>query len=144
MASQVTHIAQAKHNNKLAKTLLRTLKYKDWLITISFYTAVHLVEAAFSEISEIKHTEAFVARAPSGRGETEELQRSFHFWREKLIGTHFKGIRRHYSQLKIASEQARYLETLDKPSFEFFSDKDAKKLYEEDLMKIRSTLDFQL
>lgn len=53
MPSQMQHSEQIKKNKELLSTTqfdLRATVYKDWAITIMFYTAVHLVERELAKI----------------------------------------------------------------------------------------------
>jgi hypothetical protein len=46
--SEQRHLAQAQHNAELARLLAQDMVYKDWIITITFYAALHYVEALFA------------------------------------------------------------------------------------------------
>lgn len=48
MPAAQDHIAQAQHNKGLLALLWRgSSPYPDWVVTVTFYVAVHLVEAYF-------------------------------------------------------------------------------------------------
>jgi len=44
MASPEAHIAKAKHNIKTITLLSQDLTQKDWIVTVAFYTALHIVD----------------------------------------------------------------------------------------------------
>jgi hypothetical protein len=44
MASPEAHIAKAKHNIKTIALLSRDLTKKDWIVTVAFYAALHIVD----------------------------------------------------------------------------------------------------
>lgn len=90
------HINQAKHNENLASELLQTLTYKDWIITICFYSALHYVDAELSKRlnvdPEISHPQ----------------DRSIHSYREDLVRTFFKKVFEDYRFLSVLSRSTRY------------------------------------
>src|SRR3989344_8108438 len=91
MASEKTHLIQAKHNHKLSTYLKDDVKdYFDWVETCSFYAALHYIEAKFNTIKEVGHTETFMQRfGNESIQDPERRSRTAHFWRDKLINTHF-------------------------------------------------------
>jgi hypothetical protein len=44
MASPEAHIAKAKHNIKTIALLSQDLTQKDWIVTVAFYAALHIVD----------------------------------------------------------------------------------------------------
>jgi len=139
MASLQAHLRQARHNESLVQQLLASLEYKDWAITVTFYAAIHYVEAAFAKDSRIKHTE-FKPRNYPG---------SYHSYRDDMLFNYYpervwQPLRKLYEQSRIA----RYLhfpaerEFLEKPVQEYFSNSDVKGFFQRDLATIRQSLNF--
>ena len=48
MASETEHIELANSNQKLIDHLIRENSFHDWLATVAFYKAIHVVEAVFA------------------------------------------------------------------------------------------------
>lgn len=100
MADYLDHIHQAEHNEKFGEHLLSQLpQFRDWLITVSFYAAIHYVEASFAQKPDIGHTET---RAP------EEV--SQHQFRQEMVRREFGNeCWKSYRKLRDASRNVRYL-----------------------------------
>lgn len=138
MSNYKIHDIQAVHNEKLAIDLSKS-EFIDWSITCAFYSALHYVEAAFTHITEIVHTEDCYNKNRSSISEYYNGL-SLHVFRDKLIGVHYKKIRSKYNQLKTASETARYLFTTnDKTAFDYFSKSLVQRLLQ-DLQEIKVEL----
>ena len=91
MALESDHIELANHNQELINHLLKDLStYPDWVATIAFYKAIHIVEAVFD--NRLK-------RHSGGHTERETL----------LKQIQFKEIFIPYDHLNAASRVARYL-----------------------------------
>jgi hypothetical protein len=100
MADYLDHIHQAEHNENFGKLLLaQHAPYYDWLITVSFYAAIHYVEAAFNQDSNIKHTETCTPEGVSVHNHRQELVRQ----------KYGKECWKSYRKLREASEDVRYL-----------------------------------
>ncbi len=93
MPSVEMHIRQAIHNHNLIEYLKKTDKFPDWLATVAFYEALHLVEAIFA---------TQLSKTPHGGN---------HERREQILkrNSKFKKIYTHYRKLWNASIVARYL-----------------------------------
>ena len=48
MASEQNHVALANRNHLLLVELIAAQKHSEWIATVAFYKAVHLVEAVFA------------------------------------------------------------------------------------------------
>ncbi len=48
MASEQNHVALANRNHLLLTELVTAQKHSEWIATVAFYKAVHLVEAVFA------------------------------------------------------------------------------------------------
>lgn len=97
MPDAVRHRSQARHNeNLLAEDLLdaKTTIYPDWLVTVAFYCALHLMDAELDGRYRVRSFEG-------GHGE-----------RRRLVDKHLTGKARqaltHYESLQSASRRARY------------------------------------
>ena len=94
MPSEKVHISIAVHNQRLIDHLLEHKEdYPDWLTTVAFYKAVHIVEAVFYSDDTINHCYSH-----------EERDRIL-----KETNT-YRQIYKFYRPLKAASMVARYLE----------------------------------
>lgn len=137
MASLQAHLRQAQHNEKLAQELLASMEYKDWIITITFYAAIHYVEAAFFKNSEIVHTEISI---------TPNYPGGYYGYRSDQILQYYPEIYPSYHKLYQQSRIARYLyfpadrEFLEEPVQEYFSDSDVEGFFQDDLATIRQSL----
>lgn len=110
MADFQVHIAQAEHNENLAKYLLPS-EYFDWSITGCFYSAIHFFEASLFLRSKERHSEISIPVDPDGKNEC-----SPHTWRSRLIQRKYsKDVWRCFRSLKEASETARYLSNSSGP-----------------------------
>ena len=139
MASLQAHLRQARHNEKLAQQLLDSLEYKDWIITVTFYAAVHYVEAAFFQNPQIVHTE---------KGITPNYAGGYYGYRSDMILQYHPEIYPSYHKLYQQSRIARYLclpvgkEFVEEPVQEYFSDDDVTGFFQKDLATIRQSLKF--
>lgn len=136
MPSLLAHLWQARHNEKLAKELVDSLSYKDWAVTTTYYTAIHYIEAAFSQDNNILHTEHQI---PPGSG------RSMHSLREDLVLEHYSGAWKALRNLHIQSNIARYLNTerqkfMRVPVQDYFSDTDVRSYFTQDLPTIKQVM----
>ena len=56
MPNETTHLAIANHNQQLIELLLPHINdYADWITTVAFYKALHIVEAVLSNDNTIRH-----------------------------------------------------------------------------------------
>lgn len=138
MPSCSDHTVQAIHNEKFATFLKGHLEYKDWIITVCFYTALHYVEAVFFNMPHIQHTSLSIPKDPT----TGKYLYSEHAWREKLIQQHLpQKVYIHFRKLHTNSNTARYLD-INKSglSSSYFTDKDALDAFDKDLQSIKQEL----
>lgn len=54
MSTEIQHIEHARHNIKFLENFYNDFSFNDWAVTVSFYIAVHIVEAAISKTKNIK------------------------------------------------------------------------------------------
>jgi len=135
MSGLLAHLWQAGRNERLAKQLLSELTYKEWVVTVAFYSALHYVEAALNQVPGIVHAETSMPRGYPG---------SLHDYREDLVSQHFSGAWASYRKLRTQSVVARYLSTnrqfLQTPAEDYFGDSDARNFVNRDLDKVRREL----
>ena len=132
----LAHLWQARRNEKLAKQLLHDLDYKEWAVTVTFYSGLHYVEASFTQIPTIGHSETSMPTS---------WNKSIHSWRENLIISNFPSIHSNYRKLQNSSMIARYLSSstipsLDRPAEDFFDKTDVDNFINRDLGKIKNKL----
>jgi hypothetical protein len=121
MADKESHARQARHNSAfldLIKASATGEEYPDWYVTVSFYAAVHFVEAAVAgaEFLFIETSPGTPRRKIRGPGHSEVLMpqlstTSPHVVRKKLLqwnGLYFPGCYEPYSDLLEMSHAARY------------------------------------
>lgn len=105
MANQGDHLRLADHNaDVIAHLQTANPELHDWVTTVAFYKAVHLIEAVF---------------AHDGTGHSGD-----HGQRSILLKSkrRYDKIYEHYRPLKSASEIARYLQTQHGGGFKTFND----------------------
>lgn len=138
MPSGPDHIAQAKHNEEFASSLKSDLTYKDWIITVCFYAALHYVEFAFFNIPSVQHTMANIPIDPI----TGKRRYSEHAWRRQLIKDNCsQKVYIHFQKLYTNSMTARYLDTnMSGSSSSYFSNQDALNAFDKDLQTIKQEL----
>lgn len=96
------HLKLANHNQTVLDLLLQTCDLNpDWVVTVAFYKAVHLVEALFKQI--------------------EDFDSCDHYERNAKLKKSYPKIWKLYSSLWMASCVARYLECSDGTSCTTFS-----------------------
>lgn len=90
MPSRDEHLAQAKHNARFYGSFDRSV-FKDWAVTVLFYTSLHYIDAFLAHRANIHPVK--------------------HKTRDNAVGTvaELKPIFGHYSALKNASFNARYM-----------------------------------
>jgi hypothetical protein len=86
MATVAEHLSQAKHNQSFLETIDRP-DYPDWLATVAFYKALHLVEAMFR-----------VGNHKTGS----------HLRRNNILRKHYLSVWREYKTLYSFARLARY------------------------------------
>ena len=147
MSSYQAHLHQAEHNEGLLSELTASLSYKDWLVTVAFYSAIHYVEAAFFNIPAIGHTDTSIPTDPN----TGKWLHSPHFWRIKLLRENYtKDVWKGFKSLSNASWVARYLVTEPGPhgisvttdAETHWTDDEARDFVDVDLSNIKSALGF--
>lgn len=97
MPSEAIHIAQACRNQETIDYLLTgPMEFPEWVATVAFYKALHVVEAVLSHNPERPHTQT-------------------HEMRERVLKTtpKYGHIYKHYAVLKRTSLIARYLSADD-------------------------------
>jgi glucose-6-phosphate isomerase len=104
MAEFLVHILQAEHNESLADYLIGIDPYHDWVITVSFYSAIHYFKARLFIINNDSNNKHSDTSMP------QNYNKSPHSWREDLIHKSFsERIWKSFRKLRTQSEIARYL-----------------------------------
>lgn len=108
MPSKDAHVAAALHNQRVIEYLYERIDdFPDWVVTVAFYKALHVVEAVF----------AGDAKASSRHFDTHH-DRNVELRKNKRYSNIWKG----YGPLYQLSLNARYLrEDGDGPKYEVFS-----------------------
>ena len=105
MPTKEAHLQLAQHNQMVITHLLPEIdKFSDWISTIAFYKALHIVEAIFAK---------------------DGFHGANHENRDKYLkrNNRYTNIYRHYHQLWCISMMARYLRDSDtKSDLAIFSD----------------------
>lgn len=116
MPSEAEHIQLALHNIEVIDYLLAKPEFCDWTATVTFYTALHIIEAVF--FHDRKHIN-------QRHGQSHEN-------RERILkGTKsYQNIYRHYRPLQSTSAVARYLQGLSKKGLTFQQHMPAKQVQE--------------
>lgn len=133
MADLISHIQQAKHNKDCAAHFFEdNPSNRDWAITAAFYSAVHYIEACFTSIQEIGHTE-------DACGNQEK-----HGFRTRMVRKHYPVAWKSYRKLQDASYIVRYI-VKDIPgkqrfSLAYYTADDAEKMLTTELENIISNL----
>jgi hypothetical protein len=94
MPSEGAHLVLAQRNQELIDHLLKDIdRFPDWVTTVAFYRALHLVEAVFANDPNVKHG--------GDHGKRQEYLK-----RDRKYASIYKS----YRPLWAASTVARYLE----------------------------------
>lgn len=119
MDNSKTHEDQAKSNYSLLKDILLRTKYKDWKITVAFYTALHVMECQLIKKNPDWRRKNFQRNDPTSQ----------HAWRSTCVSSLFKDVALNYRMLEERSKTARYLENTseDKIANDVISEKDTKQ-----------------
>jgi hypothetical protein len=130
MPNELSHIQQAQHNSQALSCLERSVDdFSDWMTTVAFYKALHLVEAVFANDKTILH------------GHNHEN-------RENILKRtpKYSNIYKHYRVLLNASIVARYLQERGSDSryskFSYYMSKEGvkKDLIDHRLHQIEKTV----
>ncbi|OGW88152.1 MAG: hypothetical protein A3G33_02695 [Omnitrophica bacterium RIFCSPLOWO2_12_FULL_44_17] len=121
MPSSNQHLQQANHNLHFLASFVTNYSYNDWAITVSFYTAVHVIEAGINKSVEllycgkkiqIHHSDELPAAA--GKQGIEQpinfssANFSPHVARKILVDENFPEIAAEYNLLHREARAARY------------------------------------
>jgi len=106
MPAAKIHKDQAVHSYSFFNSI-HDNKYRDWKITVAFYTVLQLID---SELTK---------KSPRWR---DGNSGNMYAWRDKILSMYFRGIYVHYNVLLQRSKEARYLEGIgDKIAIDFLS-----------------------
>lgn len=115
MPNKAEHINQAQHNEAFYQTIDRAA-YSDWAVTVTFYAALHYVDA-------------FLATQAGG------IHPGSHGVRDPLVQrvAQLRPLWNHYHRLKNRSRNARYNATR-------FTNEEVKRVFDDDLGAIKRHL----
>jgi len=117
MANAQVHEDQAKHNYKVLKYLQTKGEYRDWQITVAFYTALHIVDCNLAK------NNPDWKRMWANAG----MEKGWHAARIKCINSVYSDIYNSYRFLIEKSKLVRYLETFDKKAVDIISKQEAQE-----------------
>ena len=135
MAKFKAHYEQGLHNKNFADDLISVspIKYKDWVITVAFYSAVHLIEAYFDKTQNL-HSDV----------QAKNSNESPHEYRNRMVQMIFSDeVASCYTKLYRLSRFSRYLEFNGATSFmgkqitakgTWIKDKDVNYFYNQKLI----------
>jgi len=137
MAAEREHLKQAWHNTILSKELSdqKQVHYRDWIITVSFYAALHFVEAWLSTtemVSAVRYKNS------------NNVKKSIHKIRSDLVKNNTDRSTAHsYKQLYTMSMQARYLMNNGAiAAYNYFDNSDAERAVSDYLVNIISYFNY--
>jgi hypothetical protein len=129
MADFLDHIHQAEHNEALGEILATQLpNYRDWLITVSFYAAIHYVEADFARDPDIGHSVA-----------SQRENETPHDCRKRLVRRKYsRECWKSYRELYEASHNVRYL-ACARPgrAIDYYTRQDTERFFRHHLRVVR-------
>lgn len=123
MPSNLEHVEQAKHNLTFLHSFYISGDYNDWSITVSFYSAVHIMEAAIYSSQKLTYRGIPLKKRVFGSEKLAEMagqqgipppenlsweSAKGHWSRKTLVEDNFREISSQYSILYIRSRTARY------------------------------------
>lgn len=127
MTTSNIHEEQAKHNYSLLK-MLDGKSYRDWRITIAYYTAIHVIDGKMQSALEAERKKLLA--------ESSKMSIDFHFVREKALEKYApREVWSAFMTLKKRSMSARYLDGINDVAFKALSKAD-----EDDCIKIKLKL----
>jgi len=104
VATEQEHLALADKNERVIHFLRPEMnKFSDWVTTVAFYRALHLVDAVLARDKKEVYTHGDRARILRGT-------------------SRYQKIYQHYRPLYVASLVARYLQDADGSTYHTFSD----------------------
>lgn len=123
MADAPIHEQQARHNYKLLKQL--TSEYRDWQITLAFYTALHVIDCELEK----------KASCWKSKYMSQGIDFGWYAARNQAINYNFQDIYSNYRMLMEKSRAMRYLEAeaANKKAIEAVTQKDAKVYIDKNL-----------
>lgn len=132
MPDSTIHWDQAEHNESMVKEIVsqNPIKYKDWAEIVSFYSAIHFVEAYMADQLGL--------HSAKDRNANE----SPHHYRTKIVRDRLSRIQYDYDELLIASKLLRYLTDINGSKEvgtkgDYLSEDDLKDFFNENLQNIK-------
>jgi hypothetical protein len=120
MPKKEKHIEQAQHNIDFLQSFYKCYEYNDWSITVGFYAALHIIEAAIDKIGKVAFNER--EYQVNGSDELNEIihrerdsiknpspaRFNVHKVRKMIVEENFEPISLWYANLYTDSQTARY------------------------------------
>lgn len=125
MADAQIHEQQAKHNYSLLTQLQSSSTYRDWQITVAFYTALHIIDCELEK------------KSPNWKGKflQEGIESGWYGARNLAVSKMFSDIFNNYRMLMEKSRIMRYLEreAANKKAIDAITEDAAKNLIDKHL-----------
>ena len=122
MPSEQIHRQQASHNKSFLGSITNN-NYRDWRLTVAFYTALHAIDAGLTHKDPL--------------WKAKRTNESLYSLREKILAMWNRDIHKHYNFLLIRSKETRYLENIgDKLAKDYFTDSQVNKYIHDHLKPI--------
>ena len=120
MPSDVQHLSQGNHNLRFLASFCASEDYIDWIITVAFYSAMHVVEYAIfkkddilyrGQVLQLSHSSGYFAairneELPLPEGDAQNT--STHTARKCIVLDNFREVTEQYYRLANNSRVARY------------------------------------
>ncbi len=113
MPSDIQHIDHAQHNIGFLESFYSSYEFNDWSVTVSFYIAVHIIEAVIYIVKNIKiHDKSYEIRHSEQLVRSENIESirelNYHQARMIIVQENFTDIGKWFKLLYNYSRTARY------------------------------------
>ncbi len=111
MSNETQHVQQARHNISFLSTIVSDTSNRDWIATVCFYSAVHLIEAVVYRIGFINYNGKTYQFKDSNRLDTEKmigLRLSPHDKRQIALDHLDGNVADHYKSMRELCDNGRY------------------------------------
>lgn len=113
MPNDSRHITQAQHNIVFLESFYKSYNFNDWSVTVSFYIAVHIIEAIIfitkklnigDKSYSLKHSDQLLNLPEAAAGKVT----NYHEARNLIVAQNFSAIAGWFKILYNESKTARY------------------------------------
>jgi len=113
MPNDSRHIAHAQHNIEFLESFYKSYNFNDWSVTVSFYIAVHIIEAIIFSTKRVniggesyllEHSDQLLNLPEPTAGKVT----NYHGARNLIVGQNFSAIAGWFKILYNESRTARY------------------------------------